>query len=132
MRRPARPYAFEKVRNHFGMTRMTQAAALAALEDQAWMQDVCGRIIAARARLDAIARRNGLTPVASATNFVTMDCGGDGAFAKAVLDGLVADGIFVRKPMAPGLDRCIRVSCGPDAALDLFEDSLSRVLAALR
>jgi histidinol-phosphate aminotransferase len=124
--------AFEKVRNHFGMTRMTQAAALAALADQAWMLDAVTRIAEARARIGAIGASHGLVAVPSATNFVTLDCGRDGVFAKAVLDGLVAEGIFVRKPMAPGLDRCIRVSCGPEPELDLFAESLARMLGSLR
>jgi histidinol-phosphate aminotransferase len=123
--------AFDKVRNHFGMTRMSQAAALAALGDQDWMKSVVGKIARSRDRIALIAQRNGLQALPSAANFVTVDCGRGGPFAKTVLDGLIADGIFVRKPMAPGLDRCIRISCGPEAALDLFEDSLPRVLAGL-
>ncbi|HEY0854741.1 MAG TPA: pyridoxal phosphate-dependent aminotransferase, partial [Devosia sp.] len=58
--------------------------------------------------------------VPSATNFVAIDCGRDGAFAMKVLKALEARGVFVRKPMAPGLDRCIRVSVGPAAELDVF------------
>src|SRR5690606_35787306 len=36
--------AFDKVRNHFGMTRMTQAAALAALEDEAHLRATIGKV----------------------------------------------------------------------------------------
>ena len=43
----------------------------------------------ARERIAAIARSNGLEPLPSAANFVTIDCGGDGAFASRVLDGLL-------------------------------------------
>jgi aspartate/methionine/tyrosine aminotransferase len=32
--------AFDKIRNHFGMSRISQAGALAALEDQEWLQHV--------------------------------------------------------------------------------------------
>jgi histidinol-phosphate aminotransferase len=124
--------AFDTVRNHFGMTRMTQIAAMAALADQAWMRGAVARIAASRDALSAIARSNGLLPIASAANFVTIDCGRDGAFAKAVLDGLLSEGIFVRKPMAPGLDRCIRVSAGPEAEMALFAEALATVLGRLR
>jgi histidinol-phosphate aminotransferase len=75
---------------------------------------------------------NGLTPLPSATNFVTVDCGGDGDFARAVLAGLVARGVFVRMPFAPPQDRCIRVSCGPAAALDAFAAALPQALADAR
>jgi histidinol-phosphate aminotransferase len=49
-----------------------------------------------------------------------------------VLDGLIARDVFVRKPVAPVLDRCIRVSCGPDKELGLFEAALYETLASLR
>ena len=53
------------------------------------------------------------TPIASATNFVTIDCGRDGAFARAVLQGLIARDVFVRMPFVAPHDRCIRASLGP-------------------
>ena len=105
--------AFNKVRNHFGMNRAAQAGALAALQDGAWLEHVQAQIAEARARIGTIARENGLAALPSATNFVAIDCGRDGDFAKAVLDALVAQGIFVRMPFAAPQNRCIRVSCGP-------------------
>ena len=104
--------AFNKVRNHFGVNRMAQAGALAALADQTYVTDVIAKIAGARDDIAAIARANGLIPLPSATNFVTIDCGQDGPYAKAVLDALLNAGIFVRMPfVAPG-NRCIRISCG--------------------
>jgi histidinol-phosphate aminotransferase len=123
---------YDKVRDHFGISRVTQAAGLAALQDQEYLRTVVARIIAARTRIGEIATNAGLNPLPSATNFVAIDCGRDGAFAKLVLDGLIARDVFVRKPAAPVLDRCIRVSCGPDRELDLFEAALRQTLAALR
>jgi histidinol-phosphate aminotransferase len=124
--------AFNKVRNHFGMNRVAQAGALAALGDQAWLDHVRGEIASARDRIASIARDNGLAPLPSATNFVAIDCGADGAFAKAVLDGLIAQGIFVRMPFAAPQNRCIRVSCGTPADLDAFAAALPAALAAAR
>ena len=86
--------AFNKVRNHFGMNRAAQAGALAALGDQDHLRTVLGQVEQARARIAAIAKDNGLVALPSATNFVALDCRRDGAFAKAVLDGLIARGIF--------------------------------------
>lgn len=120
--------AFDKVRNHFGMTRMTQAAALAALEDEAHLRKVVELVDACRRRLAAIAERHGLAALPSATNFVTIDCGRDGAFALRVLKALDARDVFVRKPMAPRLDRCIRVSVGPQDEVDVFESALAPAL----
>ncbi|MEO1155203.1 MAG: pyridoxal phosphate-dependent aminotransferase, partial [Pseudomonadota bacterium] len=122
--------AFEKIRNHFGMSRIAQSGALAALEDQGWLKEVQGRIATARDRLSQIAQDNGLTPLPSATNFVTIDCGRDGHYARALLKTIVANGVFIRMPFtAPG-DRCIRVSCGTEADLSLFSDILPKALAA--
>ncbi len=124
--------AFDKVRDHFGMSRMTQAAALAALADKDHLATVLGRVAAGRARIAAIASGCGLSALPSATNFVAIDCGGDGAFALAVLQGLIERDVFVRKPAAPVLDRCIRVSVGPDAEMELFAQTLPAALAAAR
>ena len=124
--------AFDKVRNHFGMSRMTQVAAEAALADQEHLRSTIARIDACRRRIAAIAADNGLAALPSATNFVAVDCGGDGAFALKVMNALIGRDVFVRKPMAPGLDRCIRVSCGPEAEIDIFAEELPRALAEVR
>ncbi len=124
--------AFNKVRNHFGMNRATQAGALAALRDNAWLAHVQERIVEARERIAQIARDNGLEPLPSAANFVAIDCGQDVTFAKAVLDSLVEQGVFVRMPFAAPQNRCIRVSCGKEADLNAFADALPKALAAAR
>lgn len=122
--------AFSKVRNHFGLSRASQAGAVAALTDQDWLNATCAKVIAARQRLTQIAADNGLIALPSATNFVTMDCGRDGDFARRVLAELMARDVFVRMPfVAPG-DRCIRVSCAPDADLDVFAQALPDALKA--
>lgn len=123
---------FDKVRNHYGINRMAQAACLAAIADQSYLGEAVRRIGAARERIAAIGRDNGLVPIRSATNFVTMDCGGDGALALKVLQNLIARDVFVRKPMATGLDRCIRVSAGLDHELDILAQELPGALAAAR
>jgi histidinol-phosphate aminotransferase len=123
--------AFDKVRNHFGVTRFGQVGAMAALADQPWLAEVVANVAAARDRIAAIARANGLSPLPSATNFVAIDCGGEASRAKAVLDGLLARGVFVRMPGIAPLSRCIRVSAGRPADLDLFAQALSDTLAGL-
>lgn len=121
--------AFNKIRNHFGMNRIAQTGALAALHDQDYLKETCQKVIHARARLSQIAAENGLTALPSATNFVTIDCGRDGGFARAVLAQLIARGIFVRMPFVAPQDRCIRVSCGNDSDLQAFADALPAALA---
>lgn len=123
--------AFDKIRNHFGMNRIGVVAALAALEDQAYLQQTVAQIHAARDRIAGIARANGLTPLPSATNFVAIDCGRDGTYARAIVDGLMEEGVFIRMPGVAPLNRCIRVSVGPEADMALFEGALSKVLGTL-
>lgn len=124
--------SFHKIRNHFGMNRIAQAGALAALKDQDYLADVIDKTAAARDTLCQIARDAGFTPIPSATNFVTMDCGGDGDFARSLLGALVAEGLFLRMPFVAPQDRCIRVSCGADKDLQLFGQHLENVLLRLR
>ena len=113
--------AFNKVRNHFGMCRISQAGALAALKDQVHLRNTVAAVEAGRKRIEMIVCEQGLSVVPSATNFVAIDCGRDGTFAKAVLDQLIARDIFVRMPFVEPQNRCIRLSVGRHADLSLFE-----------
>ncbi|MFO1121424.1 MAG: pyridoxal phosphate-dependent aminotransferase [Hyphomicrobiales bacterium] len=113
--------AFDRIRNHFGVTRLGQGAGLAALADQAHLRDVVRKVAAARERIAGIARSNGLVPLPSATNFVAIDCGSDGDGARRMLDRLLARGVFVRMPGVAPLNRCIRVTAAPEAELAVFE-----------
>ena len=124
--------AFNKVRNHFGMGRIAQAGARAALADQAWLAEVRARVAHGRARVGRIAAENGLKALPSATNFVTVDCGRNGDFARAVLGECGARGLFIRMPFVAPMDRCIRISLGDDAALDVLAEVLPQALAAAR
>jgi len=120
--------SFDKIRNHFGVNRIAQAGALAALADEAHLKWVLDQVTASRDRIAAIGRANGLVPLPSATNFVTMDCGRDGAYARKVLAELINRDVFVRMPGVAPLDRCIRVSAGTRDDLDVFEAMLPEAL----
>lgn len=122
--------AFDRIRNHFGVTRIGQAAGLAALADQEYLASVIRQVAEAREMIARIARDNGLVPLPSATNFVTIDCGRDGTFARRVLDHLVAAGVFVRMPGVEPLNRCIRVTAGTPADLAVFAAELPLALKA--
>lgn len=124
--------AFNRIRNHFGVGRIAQAGALAALADQPYLRDLQRQIAAARDELARIASDNALVPLPSAANFVTMDCGQDGDFARRVLGELIARDVFVRMPFVAPHDRCIRVSCGRPDDLACFADRLPQALRAAR
>ena len=124
--------AFHRVRNHFGVGRAAQAGALAALRDQDWLQQVVTEISDARAQIASIAQQNGLTALPSATNFVAIDCGQDGAFARAMVAALATRGVFIRMPFVAPQDRCIRISCAPKAELEVFAAALPEALEEVR
>ena len=121
---------FEKVRNHYGINRLAQVAALAAIGDQDYLEQTVARIDAAKTRISAIAEANGLSPIPSATNFVTLDCHRDGAYAQKVMSELLTRDIFVRMPGVAPLNRCVRIGAGQDEDLALLEVKLPEALAA--
>ena len=122
--------AFDKVRNHFGVTGLGQRAAIAALADQNHLHHVIQSVAAARQEIARIASANGLAALPSASNFVSIDCGREGNYAKRVLDGLLARGVFVRMPGVEPLNRCIRVTVGKPADLEIFAQELPQALKA--
>lgn len=123
--------AFDKVRDHFGMNRIGQIGALAALNDQDYLRKVLAKVDASKARISSIAIENGLSPLPSATNFVTIDAGGDGERARALVAALKERGVFVRMPFSPGEDRCIRISAGTEADLDILAEILPKALEVI-
>ncbi len=122
--------AFDKVRNHFGVNRIAQAGALAALSDAAHLDMVVGSVDRAREEIVRIAGSHGLETIPSAANFVAIDCGRDGAFARRVLAGLVSGGIFVRMPLVAPQDRCVRIAAGTEADLERFAAEFGPALEA--
>jgi histidinol-phosphate aminotransferase len=72
----------------------------------------------------------GLTPLPSATNFLTIDVGGKPR-ADALLEALLDRGVFVRKPWHAPLDRCIRITIGRAEDIDMLEPILVEALASL-
>jgi histidinol-phosphate aminotransferase len=124
--------AFNRVRNHFGMSRISQIGALAALDDDDYLNDVREQTVTSRQALYDIAEENDLTAIPSATNFVTIDCWGSGDFARAVLAEMINLGVFVRMPFVAPQDRCIRISCGTANDMTLVAKALPQALDRAR
>ncbi|HEY7849567.1 MAG TPA: aminotransferase class I/II-fold pyridoxal phosphate-dependent enzyme, partial [Ktedonobacterales bacterium] len=108
---PATVRALDKVRLHFGVNGVAHAGAQAALADQSYLAGVVAEVARGRDEYATLAQGLGLTALPSATNFVTMDVGGPER-ARAIVAALAAEGVFIRMPGAPPLDRCIRVTVG--------------------
>mgnify|MGYP000851195452 FL=1 len=122
---------FNKVRNHFGLGRLSQIAALAAVQDQEHLNQVQQQVQGSLQRIQQIALNNQLKPLPSAANFLTIDCGRNGDYAIAVMKGLVELGVFVRMPGVAPLNRCIRLTAGLPVELDFLEESLPQVLKSV-
>lgn len=103
--------AFDRICLHFGINRVAQDGALAALTDTAYLALVVGEVAQGREEYAALGRELGLTPLPSYTNFVTFDTGSPER-AKAFVATLAERAVFIRMPGAPPLDRCIRVTIG--------------------
>ena len=106
-------------------------AALASLQDLSFVQSVCQEVAQGREEIYALAKGLGLTALPSATNFVAIDMGRDGDYARTVLKELDARGVFVRMPGVAPLDRCIRVTVGTQQDRKIFGERLTEVLASL-
>ena len=118
----------DRVRNHFGVNRVAQAGALAALGDPGHVAEVVRQVKAGRRELARLAEELGLGHVESATNFVNIDLG-SGERARAVQAALLGLGVFVRMPSRPPGDRCVRVTVGTAPQRSEFARGLRAALA---
>lgn len=119
---------FQKIRLHYGINRNAQIGALASLDDEAFREYVVRETALARDEYYALARDLGLGYVESCTNFVCIDLG-SAERATAVMNELLRRGVWIRKPGAAPLDRCVRVSAGTPEMRREFAGAFRAVLA---
>ncbi len=122
--------AFDKVRLHFNVNLVAQAGALASLQDPEFVPAVVRAVETGRMEYELLAQSLDIPTLPSATNFVTFDCGTQPK-AQAILDSLAKQGVFIRKPGAPPLDRCIRVTVGTQEERDAFAEVFPKIWAKL-
>ena len=118
---------FQKIRLHYGVNRNAQIGALAALADTEFHRYVVQEVAAGREEYYQLAQSLGCGALRSAANFVCIDFDTND-HATAVMNALLARGVFVRKPGAPPLDRYVRVSVGTAAERAEFGARLRAVL----
>jgi len=115
-----------KVKDSYNVGRLAQAAALAALEDQAAMHDHVARVRATRARAEGELARLGFVVPPSQANFVLARRPGESLAVLAA--GLKGRGILVRYFEA--LPDALRISIGTDEQIDrlllVLRDLLAR------
>lgn len=104
-----------KIKQPYNVNVSANLAAIAALEDEAWLQEKLQLIVAERRRLhDALKTIPYLTPYPSYSNFILCRVTPTTAVssAKQLKQQLEQEGIFVRYFDKPGLDNCIRITAG--------------------
>ena len=120
--------AFNKVRNHFGVNKLGQIAAKAALEDQAHLKTVLKKVDQSKKDIAAIFERFGFTSLSSRTNFVPINSGGDGKYAAKLMNSLIQEKIFVRMPSVSPLNSFIRITAGKSDDLLVLEDAMNKII----
>jgi histidinol-phosphate aminotransferase len=107
----------------FNVNAAAQAAAIAALSDEAWMQASVARLRTERGRVAAALEALGFKVAPSQTNFLFFDCGGD---SSALAAELLQEGIIVKAWRESEYERYLRVTIGTTAENDRLIDVLGR------
>jgi histidinol-phosphate aminotransferase len=121
--RPEVIAALDKIRDHYNLDRLAQAACVAALRDQSWLRENCRRICETREWFSSELRSIGYDVIPSQGNYVFAtppDRNG-----KRVYDGLYSVKILVRHFADPLLCHGLRISIGTMGEME-------RTLAAIK
>ncbi len=117
--------AMNKLRTPFNLTGVSQAAALAALDDAEHVSRSITENAAERARLTKGLTQLGLRPVPSHANFIFIDIGPE---AQELCDELLREGVIVRPLGWMGFPEAIRVSVGIASENDKLLAVMGRLL----
>jgi histidinol-phosphate aminotransferase len=115
-----------KLRTPFNVTGVSQAAALAALDDAKHVERSIATNAAERARLFGGLTKLGLRAVKSHANFIFVDIGPD---ANELCDELLHEGVIVRPLGWMGFPQAIRVSVGVTEENDKLLAVMGKLLA---
>lgn len=109
----------------FNVNAAAQAAAIAALQDEAWMLEATAKIRLERTNLADRLHQLGVHVVPSQTNFLFLDLATEAA---PVASALLQKGIVVKPWMETGYTHFLRVSIGTAGDNERFATELGRVL----
>ena len=113
--------------NSYTMNRPALAAGAAALADEAYFKEICGRIIKTRERVKEEFRELGFSFADSRTNFVF--AAHKGVPAKEIFEMLKEKKIYVRYFAKPRIDNYLRITIGTDEEMDRLLSVLREYLA---
>ncbi len=114
--------------NSYPLGRFAIAGAAAAIDDRAYFEQICAKVIASRARLVSKLAALGMEVLPSAANFVFARHGQHSGAALAA--SLRERGIIVRHfKNPPRIEPFLRITVGSDAQCDALIAALSDILA---
>lgn len=116
-----------KIKDSYNMDVVSQAAAVAALEDYDYMQANCRRVQATRARLTDGLQALGFRVLPSEANFVLALWQGTPS-AEQLFNALKQQRIYVRYFKAPRLENALRITVGTDEENDTLLAALKALL----
>jgi histidinol-phosphate aminotransferase len=114
--RPEIIAALDKIRDHYNLDRLAQAACVAALQDQPYFRESCRKIIATREWFTKELIAIGYDVIPSQTNFVFASPADKNG--KRVYDGLYERKILVRLLSDPLLAHGLRISIGTQTEME--------------
>lgn len=115
----------KRLRKPFSVNRIAQAAALAALDDQAHLSRTIAVNRVERLRVTSALVNRDLIVYPSQTNFILVKFPVSG---EVIYDRLLDCGIITRPVTAYGLDNCLRISLGTPSQNDQLLLALSKIL----
>ena len=116
---------FARMRTTFSVSVPAQAAALAALEDEAHVRQALVNNAEQAERLTESLRELGYEPVPTWANFIYCELGEDAA---AVAQRLQAEGVIIR-PLGPwGAPTAIRITIGTPEQNEIFLKAFKKVV----
>ncbi len=124
---PAILDAVDRAREPFDINSLAQAAAIAALGDDEFIQMTVRRTSAGRETLNKVLREVGGNPIPTFANFVFADMGQP---AKPIFEALLHRGIIVRSGHVLGMPNALRVSIGTEVENEKFAQALRAVMAS--
>ena len=121
--------ALERVKNSFNsypLDRLAMAGAVASVEDEAYFQDSCRKVMATREQLVADMAALGFEVLPSGANFIfARHPQHDGA---ALTAALRERAIIVRHFKQPRIDQFLRITIGTDAQCQALVQALREIL----
>lgn len=112
--------------NSYTVDRLAQAAATAAIGDEAWFQAVRARVMETRERTAKRLKEIGFTVLPSQGNFLFVSR--PGRPGRELAEGLRQRGILVRRWDQPGIEDWLRISVGTGEDMDALAAALEELV----